>query len=135
MFLNDIMNLQRELDELFDRPLFPFSTYKKGVYPAINIFESDGNLKIKAEAPGMEKKDINIELKGDSIVISGERKPSLEGAGNYHRREIRSGKFNRQFQLPYRVDTEKISANLEDGILTIDLERAEEDKPRKISIK
>ena len=126
--------LQREMNRLFD------STSKGRVvsppsYPAINIWSNDDGLLISAEMPGVNPEDINIDVTGDALSISGERKPDeVIKEALYHRRERSSGSFSRTIQLPYMVDTNKVEAACKNGVLMISLPRAEADKPRKITI-
>jgi len=134
MLFDHLFDLQNDLERLFDRDLLPGTTFSRGVFPAINMFERGDTLMLKTELPGMEKKDIKIELKDNSINLSGERKRSENEKVSYHRRERNSGIFRRQLNLPYRVNSEKISAKLEKGVLTISLEKADETKPRTITI-
>ena len=126
--------LQREMNRLFDRKS------RGGVvtapnYPAINIWMNDDGQVISAEMPGVDPKDINIDVNADAISISGERKPDvgIEGV-DYHRHERGYGSFSRTIQLPFMVDTEKVEANFKNGVLTVNLPRAEADKPKKVTI-
>ena len=89
-----------------------------------------------AEMPGVSVKDIDININGNELTISGQRNSDEipEGA-HYLRRERNFGKFARTIQLPFTVDPEKVEANFKDGVLTITLPKAEAEKPKKISIK
>ena len=127
--------LQREMNRLFD------STNRGRVvsapsYPAINIWTNDDGQLITAEMPGVHPEDINIDVNADALSISGERKPDeVSKDANYHRRERGYGAFSRTIQLPFMVDTKKVEANFKNGVLMINLRRAEADKPTKITIK
>ena len=73
---------------------------------------------------------------GDTLTLSGSRQgDELEEGEKYHRRERRSGKFTRSFQLPFRIETDRIEANFEKGLLHVSVPRSEADKPKKISVK
>ncbi|MGD8405548.1 MAG: Hsp20/alpha crystallin family protein [Anaerolineales bacterium] len=127
--------LQREMNRLFD------TSNKERVftapsYPAINIWINENGQLISAEMPGINPDNIDIDVTGDALSISGERKPD-EGVrdARYHRRERSYGSFSRTIQLPFMVDTKKAEANFNNGILMISLPRAEVDKPKKITIK
>jgi HSP20 family protein len=86
--------------------------------------------------PGVSPDDIDIDVTGDALSISGERKPDeVAKEARYHRRERSYGSFSRTIQLPFMVDTNKVEANFKNGILMISLPRAEADKPKKITIK
>ena len=127
--------LQREMNRLFD------STSRGQVfsapnYPAINIWTNDNGQLISAEMPGVHPDDIDIDVTGDALSISGDRKPDeVAKDARYHRRERSYGSFSRTIQLPFMVDTNKVEANFKNGILMISLPRAEADKPKKITIK
>ena len=127
--------LQREMNRLFD------ATSKRSVftppsYPAINIWTKEDGQLISAEMPGINPDNIDIDVTGDALSISGERKQDKVGEeARYHRRERSYGSFSRTIQLPFMVDTNKVEANFKNGILMISLPRAEADKPKKITIK
>lgn len=108
---------------------------KAGVFPALNLTEDDQNYFIRAELPGVASDDLDIQATGKNISISGVRKipPEAEGA-RYHRREREAGKFARVFTLPGIVEADNIKAAFSDGVLKISIPKAEESKPRKISI-
>ena len=127
--------LQREMDRLLNvssnRPIS-----RSAGFPAVNIWTSEDGQVITSELPGFDPEDIDINVSADKLVISGERKaePEFENA-SYHRKERSFGKFQRTLQLPFMIDTNKVDAKFNDGILTVALQRAEADKPKKIAIK
>lgn len=125
--------LQREVNRLFenyDRPGLPSG------YPALNVWMNEDGAVATAELPGLDVKDIEISVVGQTLTLSGERKPeALPKEAAYHRQERTAGKFTRTLDLPFNVDSAKVQATLEKGILRILLPRAEQDKPRKITIK
>jgi HSP20 family protein len=126
--------LQREMNRLFDatsqRQVFNSSSY-----PAINLWTNENGQMISAEMPGIRPEDLNIDVTGDSLSISGERKPDeIVKEARYHRRERGHGLFSRTIQLPFMVDTHKVEASFKNGVLLIHLPRAEADRPRKIAI-
>lgn len=113
-----------------------FSTYQKpGVFPALNLSEDAHNYYVRAELPGMDAGELDIQATGKKLSISGERKivPEAEGT-RYHRREREAGKFSRVLSLPGDIAATKIEAKLSNGILTIKIPKAEETKPRQITI-
>jgi len=127
--------LQREMNRLFDATSRG-SVFNPPSYPAINIWTNEEGQLISAEMPGINPDDIDIDVTGDALSISGERKPDEVGEEvRYHRRERTNGSFSRTIQLPFMVDTTKVEANFKNGILMISLPRAEADKPKKITIK
>jgi len=131
----DMDQLQHEMNRLFNatskEPVFNSPSY-----PAINIWTNDDGQLISAEMPGVHPEDIDIDVTGDALSISGVRKPDkVAKEAHYHRRERTYGSFSRTIQLPFMVDTNKVEANFKNGILLISLPRAEADKPKKITIK
>ena len=131
----ELDQLQREMNRLFD------ATSKERVfsapsYPAVNIWTNDDGQLISAEMPGVHPEDIDIDVTGDALSISGERKPDkVAEEAHFHRRERTYGSFSRTIQLPFIADTNKVEASFINGILMISLPRAEADKPKKITIK
>ena len=141
--LKDLELLQKRLDKFFEDPFFPLASrffeesLMEGEWqPAVDISEDKNNFYINAEIPGMKKEDIKIEIQGDQLVISGERKlEKEEKKENYHRIERYYGNFCRSFVLPDTVAKDKISATYKDGILQIKLPKTEKAKPKAIEIK
>jgi HSP20 family protein len=104
--------------------------------PLVDIREDKDSFVVHAEIPGMKLEDIDIELSGDSLTIRGERKlESEEKKENYVRVERRYGSFLRTFNIGCPIQSEKVEAQYKDGILSIVLPKAEEIKPKKVSIK
>jgi HSP20 family protein len=127
--------LQREMNRLFDATNRG-QVFNAPSYPAINIWTNDDGQLISAEMAGVHPDDIDIDVTGDALSISGERKPDkVAEEAHYHRRERTYGSFSRTIQLPFMVDTSKVEANFKNGVLMISLPRAEADKPKKITIK
>lgn len=104
-------------------------------FPAVNAFVNQDGVIITAELPGVRSEDLEILTHRDSVTLGGERQTESEEARRYHRRERRRGRFVRTVSLPFVVDPNKVEADLVDGVLTLDLPRAEEDKPRRINVK
>ena len=94
--------------------------------PSMDIIESDKNFLIEADVAGLEKKDLSINLNGDQITISGNREEKVGDNDYYHFRERSVGVFSRTFNLPKSINRDKISANFENGILSIVLEKHKE---------
>jgi len=132
----EIDRLRGEVDRLFNEFGGGRGTFFSRVYPAINVGEDQDNFYIRAELPGVEPEKLDIECVEGSFVIRGERTIAPENAGiSYHRREREGGTFRRIVSVPERVDPGKVSADLKNGVLTVVLAKAEEAKPRKISVK
>lgn len=103
--------------------------------PSVDIFEDDDKLVLSVEVPGVDKKDIKINVENNVLSISGERKfEQEEKKDNFRRIERRFGSFYRSFTLPRAVDTEKIEATTKNGVLEITLPKREEAKPRQIEV-
>ena len=136
----ELDEIERRLDEALGRQLLPrrwrhFLAEEKGWAPAIEMFEKEDKFVIKAELPGMKEEDIDISIVGDTLTIKGERKAESEvKEEDYYCCERSYGSFLRSVMLPANVNAEKIGANFEDGVLEIDLPKAAEVKPKKITI-
>jgi HSP20 family protein len=103
--------------------------------PAVDIFESGDDLVIRAEIPGVDKDDVDISVRNNSLTLRGERKRDQEiNDDNAYRLERSYGNFVRSFSLPRTVDSSRISAKYRNGVLDIILPKAEEAKPKKIEI-
>ena len=103
--------------------------------PAVDIYEKDGNIVLKAELPGVDPKDVDVRVENNLLTLRGERKFDTEvKRDNYHRVERSYGSFSRSFTLPNVVDTQNIKAEYRDGVLHMTLPKREEAKPRQIQI-
>jgi HSP20 family protein len=135
-----------EMDRLFDRFGFPslrrmFETEPPWCYasslgfslPAIDMSEDDKMYKISAELPGIDAKDIDVSVSGDTLVLKGEKRQEKEQKDkNYHFSERSYGSFQRAFQLPSSVDRDRVAADFSKGVLTITLPKtADARKPQK----
>jgi len=123
-----ISDLREEIDRLWETmlaspPWRPFqSLSRRRPLPAMDVFEKDGQLHIRAELPGMTDKDIQIEIDKDTITISGEKKEEHEAKEeNYYESERTYGSFRRQVALPAGADKEHVQAQFKDGVLKIDV--------------
>jgi HSP20 family protein len=103
--------------------------------PSVDIFETEGEIVVKAELPGMDRKDITLHLENNVLTLRGERKFEKETKDeNYHRIERSYGNFSRSFSIPATVDPERIRADYKDGVLSIALPKKEQAKPKQINI-
>ena len=103
--------------------------------PPVDIAEDADRISVTAELPGFKEEDVRIELQGDVLTISGERKRESEKNDRDYRRVERSyGEFRRSFTLPSSVDREKVKASFSDGLLRLELPKKPEAKPRRIPI-
>lgn len=135
----DLMNLQRE----FDRVFRGFNTgrtkdedYESAVWsPMVDITEDEEKYELSFDIPGMKKDDIKMNFADGTLKISGERASVEEKEdATCHRVERVSGRFFRSFNFPTQVNSDRIAAKYEDGVLTVTVPKAEEVKPRQIKI-
>ncbi|KPA17420.1 heat shock protein HSP20 [Candidatus Magnetomorum sp. HK-1] len=128
--------LQNEMNQLFDSFFGNQKHVRSAGFPALNVSQDNDNLYVRAELPGIDVNDIEINTDIDTLHIKGKRIiEDSEKNVRYHRRERGSGEFNRTIHLPFAINTEKVSAEMKLGVLSIKLPKADEAKPRKISIK
>jgi HSP20 family protein len=107
-----------------------------GVFPPINITQDDENFYLRAEVPGIKPSELSISALRNRVSISGKREiPREHERVSYHRKERPEGVFNRAVTLPTEVDAERVEARYADGILTLTLPKAEQAKPRQISVR
>ena len=138
----DLVSLQDRMNRLFDESFRGVGRagaeedWALGAWaPAVDIYEQDGNIVLKAELPGIDPKDVDVRVENNVLTLRGERKFDDEvKKENYHRVERAYGAFSRSFTLPTVVDTEKIKAEFKDGVLRVTLPKKEEAKPKQISI-
>jgi len=125
---------------LFDDFFAPFSgvvndTVARGYRPSVDIYEKEDRLCIEAELPGFDKENIKVDVNGRLLTIGGERVSNEEVKDeNKYRRERHYGSFERSFKLPFEVNEEQISATYKDGVLTLLVEKPEEQKAKQITI-
>jgi HSP20 family protein len=120
------------LNSPFAEEAFPLTTWA----PACDIYETEKEVVVKAELPGLKKEEVNVSIENNLLTIQGERKFEEETKkDNYHRVERAYGEFLRSFTLPAFVDTAKIGAEFKDGILMLTLPKREEAKPKQIEVK
>lgn len=124
--------IQREMNRLFGDLNRPGSR----AYPAINAWTTEDKAIVTAELAGYEPDQLNISVVDQTLTINGERpRIEMKEGETLHRQERITGKFQRDIQMPFLVDAEKVEAKFDKGVLSITLPRAEADKPKKISIK
>ena len=134
----EMMTLREAMDRLFDDAFTrPLSIAGNGwAVPAVDMYQTDNEVVVKAALPGMKADDVQLNVTGEVLTIKGEIKQKDEVKEKaYHLREQRWGSFERSVILPTDVVADKAKADFENGILTITLPKAEEAKPKSISIK
>ena len=104
-------------------------------WPTVNLYDSGDELLMYAQVPGLSEKDIFLNLNQDVLTITGERKNYIPEGYSIHRQERGDVNFSRSFTFPCKIDPEKVSATVKDGVLTIKLAKATEAKPRQITVK
>jgi HSP20 family protein len=105
-----------------------------GSYPPLNIFRKGDDLVLIAEVPGISKSDLDLQIKGNTVRLSGTKAVKYGENASLHRRERLAGRFDRSVTLPVEIDPDGVKAECHDGILALFLPRAERDKPRSIKI-
>ena len=131
---SEMNSMQRQLNRLFDDALNfdnlgDFSNLSK--VPAAELIETDDALHLKLEVPGMEAKDIDIQVMADRVAISGERKSEIN---EKTRSEFRYGKFSRVIPLPARIQNTNVTADYKEGILNLTLPKSEEEKNKVVKV-
>jgi HSP20 family protein len=126
--------LQRALDAHLASDWLGAGTAGAGGFPPINVFQKGDDIVAVIELPGVDKKDLQIEARENTIRIAGRKTIEYRDGTSIHRRERIAGTFDRSFSLPIEIDAEKISAEYRDGVLALLIPRAESQKPRTIKI-
>jgi HSP20 family protein len=138
--MRDMFSFRHQMNHLFDDVFGSVVRGDSGLsmwnrYPTVDIYDNDENIIIKAELPGIDKKDIVIDVKDGVLTLKGERSFDNEvKEEKYYCRERTFGKFERVFRIPADVDPEKIRADYKDGILKIDIPKPEEQQPKQITV-
>jgi HSP20 family protein len=131
----EMEDLQRQMNRLFE-DFLPTRFRVAPEYPAVNIWADEESVLVTAELPGIKAEDLDINVLGENLTISGTRpQDEVPEEARYHRRERGFGKFSRTIQLPFQVDVKNVKAAFKNGVLSITLPRAESDKPKKITVK
>lgn len=130
--LAEMRRLQADMNRTFDRTSRDPATR---VYPPVNLWLGDDSVVVTAELPGLTPDEVELTVRDDTLTIDGERPPTeaTEQAG-WHRRERPYGAFSRTVGLPFRVDAGRVRARFENGLLEVEMQRPEADRPRKIAI-
>ncbi|MEK9628212.1 MAG: Hsp20/alpha crystallin family protein [Nitrospinota bacterium] len=125
-----------DTDRFFNAKPYRWRSDTETVLPKVNVTEDKHSFHLEAETPGMKDKDIHIEVHNGILTIKGHKEDESEKEKeNYHIREFSSQSFERSFRLSDRVDTEKVSAKIDNGVLKVDLPKHEKVKPQKIEVK
>ncbi len=132
---SELESMNQRISRLLDQTQGRLATEEDSWVPSVDIRETDDALLVQAELPGIDKKDVRLEVKDGILTLSGERRyeKTVEDE-NVHRVERAYGKFSRSFSLPNNVDTNAVEASMKDGVLSVRLPKAETAKPKAISI-
>ncbi len=134
----EIDTLQQQFNRLFDESRTPINWGDFGSFPkvpAAEISETEDAIHLKLEIPGIEAKDLNVEVTKDTVSISGERKEESKPSDNgVIRSEFHYGKFQRLIPLPARIQNTNVTADYKDGVLNLTLPKAEEEKNKVVKI-
>lgn len=137
-----LATFRAEMDRLFDRALHQFGGAEEEYYspltawtPAFDIIEGDKEITVRAEVPGVDPKNMDVTITGDLLTIAGEKQESSEERkGSTFRSERCFGKFYRRVELPSSVDTTKVAAEYNNGVLTIKLPRKPGTTPKRVPV-
>ena len=127
---NSTLLVINRIDDLFDRMIYKSLDRSQKWIPQVSVFENDRLYTVTLDIPGVEKKDVDVNLNNEILTVSGERKISEKSDGNnriWH--EATYGTFSRSFELTSDIVEDKIKANFKDGVLNITIPKAEEIKP------
>lgn len=129
----EMRRMQNEVNRLFadveQRPM-------GAAYPPVNLWIGEDSVVLTTELPGVDQNDLEIAVRESTVTIGGTRKAPNNGQqANWHRQERAYGSFSRTLELPFRVDADKVQARFTNGVLEIELQRPEQDKPRRIEVK
>ena len=132
----ELARMQEDLGRVFDDRWTVRSGESVGWTPAVDIYEDEEALTLRFELAGVEPKDVDIRFENGTLTLKGERKLEKEDQrDNYHRVELSYGTVTRSFSLPGTIDAEKIRAESKNGVLTVQLPKKAEAKPKSIQVK
>ena len=138
--MRDMFSVKNRMNRLMDDFFIPSPYFRRenttwDWNPSVDIYNEDNSIVLKAELPGVEKDDINIDVKDRVLTLKGERSIDNEvKEESYYRRERSFGKFERRFSLPENVNADDIKADYKDGILRIEIPKPVEVQPKQITV-
>jgi len=137
---SDMVTLRQAMDRLFEdsfvRPSQLTAAFGEGAGVPIDMYQTDDSVTVKASLPGIKPEEVEITISGDTLTIKGETKTEEEmKKENYFRHEISYGAFSRSILLPSSLQTDKAEATFDNGVLTLNIPKAEETKPKQIKVK
>lgn len=128
--------MRREMEEAFGLFRYPDSggLFDMTAVPSVDVIEKEDSYVILADVPGIEKGDLSVDMTGSVLSVSGKRNDEAGEKRKFFRKETSQGSFRRTLNLPDDVDPEKVSAELKDGVLRVEIQKREESKPRMVSV-
>jgi HSP20 family protein len=137
---NGILSLRDAMEKLFDESFWwPFSSNERALsimYPKVDISETENEVKVRADIPGVDPENVNIEVTEDFLSISGSSERSEEEKGeNYYRVERQFGEFSREFILPSKIDPDSVEAEAKNGTIIITLKKQPSEQKKKVQVK
>ncbi len=137
--VRELANLQDRMNRLFSDTFGPVTSQESlsagSFVPPVDVYEDEQGIRLKMEVPGIDEKDIDVQLENNLLTVRGERKLESETKEeNYHRIERRYGSFTRSFTLPNTVNPEDVKAAYAKGVLTISLGKRAEARPKQIKV-
>ena len=139
--LRDLQNMSDRIDRLLAGRNIPSAGRDEAMAlvdwaPPVDVMETDEEFQIRAELPGVEKKDVKLSVENGVLLISGHREQEKEEKGKrYHKIERAYGNFARSFTVPEAVDAEKVTAEFKNGLLNVRLPKSEKARPKSIEVK
>jgi HSP20 family protein len=130
-----LFSFQRALENRLSSDWLGNTTAGTGSYPPVNLFQKGDDLVAIIELPGLNRNDLNIQVKNNSIRIAGRKTVDYPEQASAHRRERLWGEFDRTIAIPMQIDPDGIEAEYNDGLLALVIPRAERDKPRTVQIR
>lgn len=130
-----LFEFQRALENRLSSDWLASTTASMGAYPPVNVFQQGEDLVAIVELPGVNKEELNIQAKENTIRIAGRKTIDYPESVSLHRRERLSGVFDRTLVVPMQIDPDRIQAEYNDGLLALFIPRAEKDKPRSIEVR
>ncbi len=142
MVTDPFSSIRERFNRLYGETVFPFAPFNEENWsiaswsPACDIYETDSEIVVKTELPGVKKENVQVTVENNVLTIRGERKFQEETKKeNYHRVESNYGQFMRSFALPAFIDANKVNAEFKDGLLFVTLAKREESKPKQVEVR
>jgi len=129
-----LARLQQTMDALRSSDWLNTGPSAAGAFPPVNAFRKGDDYVLIAELPGVARDSVDIQVKGNTIRLSGRKTPRYPEKASLHRRERTFGQFDRSLTLPVEIEADKVQATYADGVLAVLLPRAEHDRPRRITL-